>query len=392
MPVLFCARLNCLWAVVVLTACGDATDAVPRGPYFVASTNVEIATAFEEVSDDDLHRYLLGIPKQNGQPRFLTDILKHPEAAWITNVRVPDNPAVYGPANDRYVPVVSYVVYPSTEPAASNRYSFPYHNSRYGEFEHMLEPEEEPDIQGRRAGAKYPLIVLSHGSGAHGFYDVGHAHQLASHGYIVAVITYGDDRFGYGDERRPHRAFLRPLVTGAVVDSLLMSAAFGPSIDPNRIGISGHSFGGFTGLAMAGGKYQSHPDSFVDDRVRAVVAAAPWTGNRYDGHDVYAFGENNQTLQNVTAPVLTVFGTNDQVTPSAFILPAMTQLAGPRYVVELVDQPHVFEGGSWADRDNWELLFFKAYLKDDDEALRALRRAENMVGGGDDRQLFEYQK
>ena len=61
-------------------------------------------------------------------------------------------------------------------------------------------------------------------------------------------------------------------------------------------------------------------------------------------------------------------------------------------LVELVDQPPVFEQGSWEDRDAWELLFFSAYLKHDPEALEMLRRARSMKGGNEDVQLFEYQQ
>ena len=70
----------------------------------------------------------------------------------------------------------------------------------------------------------------------------------------------------------------------------------------------------------------------------------------------------------------------------------MKKLGGPTYVVELIDQPHVFEGGSWQDRDNWELLFFNAYLKNDAGALAALEVSDSMQGGNADRQLFDYQR
>ena len=86
------------------------------------------------------------------------------------------------------------------------------------------------------------------------------------------------------------------------------------------------------------------------------------------------------------------FGTKDESTLASFILPAMKQLSGTTYVVELVDQPHVFEQGSWEDRDNWELLFFSAYLKHNSTSLKTLAVARSMRGGNEDVQLFEYQK
>ncbi len=77
---------------------------------------------------------------------------------------------------------------------------------------------------------------------------------------------------------------------------------------------------------------------------------------------------------------------------ASFILPAIKKLSGTTYVVELVDQPHIFEQGSWEDRDNWELLFFSAYLKNDLESLAMLKTTRSMKGGNEDIQLFEYQR
>ena len=90
--------------------------------------------------------------------------------------------------------------------------------------------------------------------------------------------------------------------------------------------------------------------------------------------------------------MVSFFGTRDAATPASFILPAMKKLSGPIYVVELVDQPHIFEQGSWEDRDNWELLFFAAYLKHDAAALEMLKSGHSMKGGNEDVQLFDYQQ
>ena len=70
----------------------------------------------------------------------------------------------------------------------------------------------------------------------------------------------------------------------------------------------------------------------------------------------------------------------------------MKKLSGPVYVVELVDQPHIFEPGSWQDRDGWELLFFSAYLKNDPASLARLETGRSMKGGNEDVQLFEFQR
>lgn len=358
------------------------------GPYAVGTTNMQVADDFAGIGDDAMHEVLLGLPDDDGQPRYVADILAYPESAWLIDVEVPADEETYGAMAGMSLPVLAYVAYPTASFDAAGRYAFPYNNAENGAFEDMLAPGESPAV----AEGRYPLVVLAHGASAHGIYDVGHAQRMASHGYIVVVPTYGDDRSNVPNTVNHQTAFLRPLITRAAIDSLVGSDEFGAHIDADNIGVSGHSFGGFTVLASAGGRYLDSPATAIDPRIKAGVLAAPWTGGRYFLEVFYPFGPKNSALGDVTVPMLCAFGTNDDVTTAKFILPAMKQLGGPTYVIELVDQPHVFEGGSWVDRDAWELLFFNAYLKGDEDALDALRVSDSMAGGNVDRQLFEYQR
>ena len=359
------------------------------GPYAVASTNLMIAPTYNDIGDDAMGSYLLGEPDAEGNPRFVTDLLEHPEATWITDVDVPDEPSLYGPASGQTLPVVSYIVYPTAAPETPREYTFPYFDGQYGRFHHMLAPGEAPAFAD--PDAKYPLIVFAHGLPSHGVYEVRHVQKLASHGYIVAVLTYGDRRTSIEGELNRHVGYLRPLMTKAVLDSILESDTFGPRIDRENIGVSGHSFGGFTGLAVTGGDIEGNPASVHDERFAASVIAAPWVGGPMDSGDFFAFGDDNVSLSAIDTPTICLYGTADDVTRASYILPAMEKLSGPLYVVELIDQPHVFDPPSWDDRDHWELLFFAAYLKDDPDALRLLSEAQSMNGGNEDVQHFEYQ-
>ena len=385
-----------LFACFFITACDTEPTFVMeleppgKGPHSVGSTNMEVASAFADTGDEAMHEFLLGRPERSGHGRYLADVLKNPDSAWITDVSVPEDRSLYGPASGQNLPVVTFLTYPSSEGSQTNSYTFPYHDEQYGEFENMLGANETPRFAD--PDARYPLIVLAHGANAHGIYDVGHAHDLSRHGYIVAVIIYGDDRTANPDGSNRHLGFLRPLITKAVIDSVLDSETFGPHVDADNIGISGHSFGGFTTLALAGGPIYGNAASVTDERIKAGVIAAPWVGHKQQGKDLFAFGDNNAGLNQVTAPVLFAFGTNDEVTLASYILAAAKQLSGPTYVIEFVDQPHVFEGGSWEDRNGWELLFFNAYLKHDAKALDKLKVGDSMKGGNEDRQLFDYQK
>ena len=365
------------------------------GKYAVGTTNLEVADDFQSIDTQTMDLYLAGRPDEEGNIGFISDILKHPEDAIITMVDVPDRADVYGPASGETMPIVSFVTYPSKTSDVPNAYDFPYMNSEFGQFADMLEAGEAPDFAD--ADTKYPLILLSHGSTAHGIYDIGHAHDLSRSGYIVAVLFYGDERTPNEWGRESHWNFLRPLYTSKVIDDLLAHPEFGPRIDKDNIGVSGHSFGGFTALAMAGGQINgteetSHDYSTYDPRVSAAVLAAPWVGNKHTLFDFYAFTEENSSLKNITIPVITLFGTNDEATTASTIVPAKKLLSGPRYLVELIDQPHIFEGPSWEDRNAWELAFFNAYLKGDEAALEKINNGKSMAGGNKDAQWFDYQQ
>ncbi|MBE1299545.1 MAG: hypothetical protein GJ680_06525 [Alteromonadaceae bacterium] len=370
------------------SVCAKELKPLPSGSYSVASTNMEIADKHKDMTDEDMQLHLIGDESFLGGTKYVSDLLKYPDSAWVVDVKIPDD-ELYGPVSDETLDVVSYVTYPTQPIANPSPYDFPFHNSNYGSFVHMLSPGEKPRLA--TAQEKYPLVILSHGSNAHGIYDIEHANGIARHGYIVAVITYGENRTHRMMRSQAHTQFLRPLITKAVIDSLLDSSEFGPFIDRDNIAISGFSFGGFTALATAGGKVSGEEKSVHHSLISAAVATAPWTGGNYSGQDIYAFGEQNIGLADIDIPIITLFGGKDDVTPSDFILPAVKQLKGPTYVVELVDQTHAFQEGSWEDRNNWELLFLNAYLKNDEEALAQLKTGISMRGGNGDRQLFEYQ-
>jgi predicted dienelactone hydrolase len=130
---------------------------------------------------------------------------------------------------------------------------------------------------------------------------------LASHGYVVAAPTHprgkGDDISGVGVWVG------RPRQVTRVIDALLVDAELGSHIQRERIGVVGHSNGGYTALAVAGAKpnpaasiahCRQHPDDarfcssggaatreatrtlgdmpdVNDPRVRAIVLMAPNT-------------------------------------------------------------------------------------------------------------------
>jgi len=101
---------------------------------------------------------------------------------------------------------------------------------------------------------KFPLILLSHGTGGSALMMAWLGTALASHGYIAVAVNHPGNNaledytiqgFSYWWER--------PRDLSATLDYLLAESTFGPRIDPSRIGAAGFSLGGLTMMEIAGG-------------------------------------------------------------------------------------------------------------------------------------------
>lgn len=97
-----------------------------KGRYSVGSTNMEVAPEYAEIGDEAMHQFLLGFAEEPDKPRYLADILKYPDSAWVTDVAVPDEPTMYGPASGQTLPVVTFLTYPAGDKQQQNAYAFPY--------------------------------------------------------------------------------------------------------------------------------------------------------------------------------------------------------------------------------------------------------------------------
>jgi dienelactone hydrolase len=124
----------------------------------------------------------------------------------------------------------------------------------------------------------HPLILFSHHSGGHRRAATYLCTHLSSHGYVVAALDHSEvvapELAGRNDESAEQKAArIDSWIANRVpdirflLDRLLDAPAWESemNLDPIRIGIVGHSFGGWTALAA--------PD--VEPRIRAIVALAP---------------------------------------------------------------------------------------------------------------------
>ena len=108
---------------------------------------------------------------------------------------------------------------------------------------------------------RHPLVMLSHGRGWNPLQYAWFAEALASRGYIVAGLnhyranTYDLDRLSHQqDLAAPSRHRSRH-------HCLLKDPVWGKHIDAERIGVAGHSQGGFTSLWIGGAEV--NPEFFT---------------------------------------------------------------------------------------------------------------------------------
>jgi len=105
-------------------------------------------------------------------PVYLADILTHPESAFALQVAVPADRKTFGAHAGTRIPLVLYVLYPTTKDNPRADYTFPYTETGDNVFPHMQRAGEKPIFPD--AAARYPLIVYSGGYNTHGLWHLSH--------------------------------------------------------------------------------------------------------------------------------------------------------------------------------------------------------------------------
>jgi predicted dienelactone hydrolase len=111
-----------------------------------------------------------------------------------------------------------------------------------------------PNAKMAPSPGKFPLIMLSHGTGGTAQTLAWLATALASHGYIVAAANHpGNNAMAPYTVQGFLLWWLRAKDISTLLDDILVDDEFGPRIDRKRIGAAGFSLGGYTVIELAGG-------------------------------------------------------------------------------------------------------------------------------------------
>lgn len=145
----------------------------------------------------------------------------------------------------------------------------------------------------------HPLAVFSHGHQGYAESTAFLMEHLATHGWVVLAPDHTGNTTLDGDNRTTAIYHQRPRDITAVIDA---APDLGFSVTSDNVFAMGHSFGGYTMFALAGGRYDTSmcPSTassfcstwsddqaamfnagFLDERIAAFVAMAPGDGTLF---------------------------------------------------------------------------------------------------------------
>jgi predicted dienelactone hydrolase len=107
---------------------------------------------------------------------------------------------------------------------------------------------------GKLPSTKLPLILLSHGTGGGRLNQEWLADTLVKNGFIVAAVDHWGNTYDNKIGIEFAKPWERPQDISFILTALLNDPGFKAVVDLDKIGAAGFSFGGYTVIALAGGK------------------------------------------------------------------------------------------------------------------------------------------
>jgi len=344
------------------------------------------------------------------------------------------------------------VWYPAKPPAGAKGYN--YRSKRAGQA--VLDAPLDSK------GAPYPLILFSHGLGGCASQSVFYTENLASFGYIVVAADHKDSAMCHTDrdpdikpmkmawiaiktggdlsktvfamfgDRFKDSGFdfsYRPAEAKAAIDQALALNADAASflkgaMDPNKIGVTGHSLGGYTSLMVGGVPFlcdqpedqnptgcdfnklaldrtpspccldyvkKSDPFQSRDPRIKAMLPLGP----------AIFFPHLDRAAAEIKIPVMVISGDQGKMeVPWAPIQTLFDHAPAPKYALRLKQTDHMtiadmalnvpgarlvlpgfrshFAPKAQAYKD-YSVAFFNKYLKGDNSGEATLTKPENKM-------------
>jgi predicted dienelactone hydrolase len=177
------------------------------------------------------------------------------------------------------------------------------------------------------APGRFPLVLLSHGSGGSPLLYRTLSLRLARAGFVVALPKHQGNSLGDNElENSTQNLLQRPRQLLAVLDAVMAEETLRGALSDDPVIAMGHSMGGYTVLSVAGGQPWSRDREKLavphDPRIGALVLMAPACG------PFLAPG----ALAAVTAPILALTAEHDPLTPDGQIRAALAGVPDPASV------------------------------------------------------------
>lgn len=176
---------------------------------------------------------------------------------------------------------------------------------------------------------KHPFVVLSHGMYGNAMNQTWLADALVGEGYIVAAISHPGTSTWLRDEDHARALWDRPRDISRVIDHALSDPALSAHIDPDRIYMAGHSLGGFTAVALAGGRFDPAAfDAFCASDAADIgcKALANWKVARSDDDRI-------QMAQDLSDPRIKAFAVYDLGGTQTFSAQSLAAIERPMLVM-----------------------------------------------------------